>query len=71
METKIAPEGGLQGAPHAPDDDVDHMFAGGTPRGRYDEAKQQFPLITKPRLSDPIGLGQGLASCQSTLTLVD
>ena len=30
----------------------------GTPRGRYDAAKQQFPLITKPRLSDPVGLGE-------------
>ena len=38
---------------------------------RYDAAKQQFPLITKPRLSNPVGLGEGLAICQSTLALVD
>ena len=58
-------------APEKELDDVDHTFARGTPRGRYDAAKQQFPLITKPRLSYPVGLGEGLARCQSTLALVD
>ena len=29
-----------------PPDDVDHTFIGKTLRGRYDAAKQQFPLIT-------------------------
>ena len=42
-----------------------------TPRGRYDAAKQQFHLLTKPWLSDPVGLGEGLARCQSNLALVD
>ena len=57
-------------APEKELDDVDHTFAE-TPRERYDAAKQQFPLITKLRLSDPVGLGEGLARCQSTLALVD
>ena len=35
------------------------------------QRSKKFPLITKPRLSDPVGLGEGLARCQSTLALVD
>ena len=55
-------------APEKELDDVDHMFAGEPPRGRYDAAKQQFPLITNSRLSDLVGLGEGLGRWQSTLT---
>ena len=35
------------------------------------QRSSSFPLITKQRLSNLVGLGEGLARCQSTLTLVD
>ena len=35
------------------------------------QRSSSFPLITKPRLSNPVGLGEGLARCQSTLARID
>ena len=34
--------------------------------------RRSFPLLTKPRLSNPVGLGEGLARCQRCrLTIID
>ena len=45
-------------------DDVDHMFAGEPQEEDMMQYRSSFPLITKPRLSNPVGLGEGLARCQ-------
>ena len=58
-------------APEKELDDMDHTFAGRPQEKGMMQQSVSFPLITKPRLSDPVGLGEGLASCQSNLALVD
>ena len=45
-------------------DDMDHTFAVKPQEEGIMQYRRSFPLITKPRLSDPVGLGEGLARCQ-------
>ena len=45
-------------------DDMDHTFAGEPQEEGMMQRSSRFPLITKPRLSDPVGLGEDLARCQ-------
>ena len=52
-------------------DDVDHTFAGESQEEGMMQYRRSFPLITKQRVSNPVGLGEGLARYQSTLALVD
>ena len=52
-------------------DGVDHTFAGRPQDEGMMQQSGSFPLITKPMLSNPVGLGEGLVRCQSTLALVD
>ena len=52
-------------------DGVDHTFAGRPQEEGMIQQSGSFPLITKPRFSDPVGLGDGLVRSQSTLELVD
>ena len=52
-------------------DGVAHTLAGRPQEEGMMQQSGSFPLITKPRLSDPVGLGEILARCQSTLALVD
>ena len=46
------------------DDGVDHTFAGEPQEEGMMRRSSSFHLILKPRLSDPVGLGEGLARCQ-------
>ena len=50
---------------------MDHTFAGRPQEEGMMQQSGKFPLITKPRLSNPVELREDLARCQSTLTLVD
>ena len=45
-------------------DGVDHTFAGRPQEECMMQQSGSFPLITKPRLSNPVGLREGLAMCQ-------
>ena len=45
-------------------DGVDHTFVGEPQEEGMMQRSSSFPLITKPMLSDPVGLGEGLARCQ-------
>ena len=45
-------------------DGMDHTFAGEPHEEGMMQHSSSFPLIAKPRLSDPVGLGEGLARCQ-------
>ena len=45
-------------------DGVDHTFAGEPQEKDMMQRSSNFPLITKPRLPNPVGLGEGLARCQ-------
>ena len=45
-------------------DGVDHTFAGEPQKEGMMQYISSFPLITKPRLLDPVGLGEVLARCQ-------
>ena len=58
-------------APEKELDDVDHTFAGEPQEEGMMQQSGSLPLITKPRLSNPVGFGEGLARCQSTMVLVD
>ena len=50
-------------APEKKLDGVDHTFAGKPQEEGMMQYRISFPLITKPRLSNPVGLGEGLARC--------
>ena len=52
-------------------DGVDHTFAGEPQEEGMVQRSSSFLLITKPRLLNPVGLRDGLARCQSTLSLID
>ena len=45
-------------------DGVDHTFAGEPQEEGMMQYKSSFPLITEPRLSNPVGLGEGLGRYQ-------
>ena len=51
-------------APQKKLDDVDDTFTGEPQEEGMMQYRSSFPLITKPRLSNPVGLGEGLARCQ-------